>query len=178
MSGGTRWLILLAAAVLVMVSAAAYLMMTGPRMYEQAHVREFQAAMPPAPAGSVPTTDWPPPLVSAAEAAHLESPLAWTPANAARGQAYYSYYCVFCHGESGAGDGPVGESYVPRPADLRTAKIAGYSDGELLRASLLGTGHEPVLERVVRAEHRWYLVAYVRQLQGREPRGAGPSDKP
>jgi cytochrome c553 len=171
MSGGTRWLFLLAAAVLVMVSAAAYLMMAGPRMYEQAHIREFQAVMPPAPAGSVPVEDWPPPLPSSAEAAHQSSPLELTAANAARGRAYYSYYCLFCHGESGAGDGPVGESYVPRPADLRSAKIAAYSDGELLRASLLGTGHEPVLERVVRAQQRWYLVAYLRQLQGQKPSG-------
>ena len=164
MSGGTRWMILLAAAVLVMVSTAGYLMMAGPRMYEQTHIRAFQAVMPPAPKGSVPTTDWPPPLVSSAEAAHLASPLPWTAASAARGKVYYSYYCEFCHGASGAGDGPVGESYVPRPADLRAAKITAYSDGQLLRASLLGTGHEPVLERVVRAEHRWYLVMYVREL--------------
>jgi len=171
MSGGTRWLFLLAAAVLVMVAAAAYLMMAGPRMYEQAHLREFQAAMPPAPPGSVPVEDWPPPLPTSAEAAHQSSPLELTDASATRGQAYYSYYCLFCHGESGAGDGPVGESYVPRPADLRSERLVKYSDGELLRASLLGTGHDPVLERTVRAEQRWYLVAYLRLLQGVGPSG-------
>ena len=171
MSGPTRWLFLLAAVVLVMVAAAAYLMMTGPRMYEQTHIREFQATMPPAPAGSVPLEDWPPPLASSAEAAHQNSPLELTAASAARGQAYYGYYCAFCHGESGAGDGPVGDSFMPRPADLRAAKIASYSDGQLLRASLLGTGHEQVLERVVRVQQRWYLVAYLRQLQGLEPGG-------
>ncbi len=170
MSGPTRWMILLAMAVLAMV-AAAYLMMAGPRMYEQTHIREFQAAMPPAPAGSVPLEDWPPALASSAEAAHQNSPLELKAASAARGQAYYGYYCAFCHGDSGAGDGPVGDSFMPRPADLRAAKIASYSDGQLLRASLLGTGHDPVLERVVRAQQRWYLVAYLRQLQRQDSNG-------
>ena len=62
------------------------------------------------------------------------------------------------------GNGPVGESYFPAPADLRTGKVSHYSDGRLLRAMLTGIGHEPVLERVVPPRHRWCLVLYVRSL--------------
>jgi len=105
-----------------------------------------------------------PPLPSEAEAGSVRNPLSDTPENVARGAVYYQYYCVFCHGETGNGDGLVGESYVPTPADLGQAKFATYSDGELLRACLLGTGHAPVLERVVAPEHRWYLVLYARQF--------------
>ena len=90
--------------------------------------------------------------------------MADTAADRARGKVYYDYYCVFCHGDKGDGNGPVGESYVPVPADLRAAKIQAYADGELLRAMLVGTGHEPVLGRVVHPEHRWYLVLYVRSM--------------
>ena len=58
----------------------------------------------------------------------------------------------------------MGESYIPVPADLRSAKVRRYRDGELLRAMLKGKGHEPVLEQVVPVRHRWYLVLYVRSL--------------
>jgi hypothetical protein len=58
---------------------------------------------------------------------------------------------------------------MPSPTDLHAPKVLKMSDGELLRAMLLGVGHEPVLSRVVFPEHRWYLVGYVRTL-GKEPR--------
>ena len=29
------------------------------------------------------------------------------------GKNVYGYYCAFCHGTDGAGNGPVGRSYVP-----------------------------------------------------------------
>ena len=40
-----------------------------------------------------------------------------------RGRVYYNYYCVFCHGDNGQGDGPVGYSYMPAPTDLHAPKI-------------------------------------------------------
>ena len=138
-----------------------------PHMKWQPHLRSFDAPMPPPPAGAVPVTQTPP-LPSAQQAATMTNPLLarGTPApeDYARGGVYYNYYCTFCHGPAGDGNGPVGQSYVPRPSDLRSAKIRGYSDGQLLRAMLLGPGHEPVLERTVNPDHRWYLVLYVRSL--------------
>ena len=78
-------------------------------------------------------------------------------------------YCVFCHGETGAGDGPVGYSYIPVPSDLRTAKVKSFSEGELLRAMLMGTGHELVLKKVILAEYRWHLELYTRSLGSQTP---------
>ncbi|MDQ1256891.1 MAG: hypothetical protein QG656_1491 [Candidatus Hydrogenedentes bacterium] len=63
----------------------------------------------------------------------------------------------------------MGQSYVPRPADLCGPKVQGYSDGEILRTMLTGEGHEPVLGRVVPTEHRWPLVLYVRALGSTKP---------
>ncbi|WP_224984101.1 c-type cytochrome [Geomonas agri] len=141
-----------------------YILVRGPRMTVQHHVREFQMVLPAPPAGTVAVA----PAISRAPgeagAAALTNPVAATPAALAQGETYYGYYCVFCHGATGAGDGPVGNSYVPRPADLRLPKVAAYRDGELLRAMLTGTGHEPVLERVVPPGHRWPLVRYLRLL--------------
>ncbi|QWV93449.1 cytochrome C [Geomonas oryzisoli] len=141
-----------------------YILYRGPRMTVQHHVREFQMVLPAPAPGSVsvaPTGNRTP---AQAEAAGLANPVPATPAVVAQGAAYFGYYCVFCHGASGAGDGPVGNSYLPRPADLRLPRIAGYRDGELLRAMLTGIGHEPVLERVVPPPHRWPLVHYLRSL--------------
>jgi len=42
--------------------------------------------------------------------------------------------------------------------------VGEKSDGEILYAMLTGTGHEPVLQRVVPPPYRWYLVLYVRQF--------------
>ena len=157
-------LAVVAALAVVGSGIAVYLMMTGPRMYDQPHVRSFQAALPPMPAGAVPVSDPVFRMPTAAQARDMKNPLADTPANRAHGKTYYDYYCVACHGDAGDGNGPVGQSYVPVPTDLRAAKVRAYGDGQLLRAMLAGTGHEPVLAGVVHPEHRWYLVLYVRSL--------------
>ncbi|MCM0080892.1 cytochrome C [Geomonas sp. Red32] len=140
-----------------------FVLYEGPRMTVQHHLREFQMIMPQRPADSVTATP-PARIPSPAEAAQLKNPLPPTPQNLAAARVYYLCYCVFCHGDSGAGDGPVGESYIPRPADLRSARVAGYRDGQIVRAMLTGVGHEPVLERVVPPEYRWYLALHVRSL--------------
>ena len=142
-----------------------FVLYEGPRMRVQHHLREYQMFLPNIPAGTQ-AVHAPDRLPSVAQAVTLKNPLLENPDNLARAKVYYTYYCVFCHGDSGAGDGPVGQSYIPRPADLRAGKFASSRDGELLRSMLTGTGHEPVLERVVAPEHRWYLVLYLRALSG------------
>ena len=148
--------VLLGLAVLGGLSTLGLLLFTGPLMREQPSIRAHQAVFPPMPKGAVPV----------AEAPSAAAPLEGEAALAA-GQVYYGYYCTFCHGGAGDGRGPVGESYIPVPADLRSQKIRGYSDEELERAMLTGTGHGDVLRRVVRPTYRGPLVLYVRQLQGR-----------
>jgi mono/diheme cytochrome c family protein len=149
--------------VLIFVVVFGYLLYKGPRMTVQHHIREYQMIMPSRVAGTVAVAPAER-LPSAAKATGLRNPLSPTLVNTGRGGVYYQYYCVFCHGDNGAGDGPVGQSYIPRVPDLRTQKVATLSDGELLRSMLTGIGHEPVLERVVPPEYRWYLVQFVRSL--------------
>lgn len=149
---------------LLLAGLFGYVLYNGPRMTVQHHIREYQMIMPERAAGSVAVTT-PDRLPSAAEAGNLKNPLQPSAGNLAAARVYYHYYCVFCHGEKGDGNGPVGNSYTPRPADLRSKRTAGYSDGYLLRAMLTGLGHEPVLERVVAPGHRWHLALFVRSLQ-------------
>jgi hypothetical protein len=142
----------------------ASLLFTGPRMWTQPNIRPFQARMPAIPKGAVPVVDAYEPIPSEQQALQLANPLQKTSENYARGKVYYGYYCAFCHGQTGAGDGPVGYSYVPVPSDLRTKKVKSLSEGELLRAMFVGVGHEPVLKKVIPAEYRWYLELYTRSL--------------
>ena len=144
----------------VLAGGAGYLLFTGPRMRQQPYIRAYQAQLPPVPAGIVPVEDWPPQPATQPAA----NPLAASPENLRRGKVYYEYYCQCCHGLGGAGDGPVGQSYLPVPADLRSSRVQSYDDAQLLRFMLEGAGHWPVLERVVPPEHRRYLVLHVRQL--------------
>ncbi|HEX8950181.1 MAG TPA: hypothetical protein VF790_14530 [Dissulfurispiraceae bacterium] len=140
------------------------LMFDNPHMIVQPHIRAYERQMPLPPDGAVPVepdNKLPP---AAAQAAGMRSPLQDTPVNRARGKVYYDYYCVFCHDEDGRGNGPVGYSYMPKPADLHNPAIMRKSDGELLRGMLTGIGHEPVLARVVPVQHRWYIVLYMRAL--------------
>lgn len=145
-----------------------YTLVMGPRMRIQTNVRTYQAEVPALPEGVVPVGSpdvAPYPRAPGGEqSAAMTSPVSATPESLERGKVYYQYYCVFCHGDPGDGNGPVGQSYVPKPTDLRTPKIGAYSEGKMLRAMLVGVGHEPVLEKVVPPEHRWCLVQYVRSL--------------
>jgi mono/diheme cytochrome c family protein len=86
-----------------------------------------------------------------------------TEKNMSRGKTYYNYYCVFCHGEQGEGHGPVGRSYVPKPADLGADSIRNQGKEELYKSIFTGPGHEPVLDRVVSKEHRKYIMMYVQK---------------
>ena len=149
---------------LLFAALFAFILYRGPRMTVQHHFREFQVVTPAPAAGTVSVVPDTQRLPGEGEAARLKNPVPGTPRALGRGRVYYRYYCVFCHGESGAGDGPVGRSCHPKPIDLRSGRVAGYGDGELLRAMLTGVGHEPVLERVVPPEQRWHLALFLRSL--------------
>ena len=150
-------------AALIVAGLFGLVLYKGPRMQIQQHLRAYQWVQPPPVDGVVPVT-LPEQLPSMEAAPAVRNPLPDTAENRQRGRVYYHYYCIFCHGNEGAGNGPVGESYMPVPADLRSKRVTRYGDGDLLRNMLLGIGHEPVLERVVPPRHRWYLVTYVRSL--------------
>jgi hypothetical protein len=142
---------------------------TNPHMKWQPHLRSFDAAMPLPPPGAVPASGPSLAIPSPREAEELFR-AGRQKVDLEAGKVYYGYYCLMCHGELGDGNGPVGESYVPKPADLRDAKFRAYTDGRLLRAMLAGSGHDVptspgatnVLGYTVPPPHRVNLVRYVR----------------
>jgi hypothetical protein len=154
----------------VVAALVASLLLIGPRMKVQPHLLAYQDTLCEAPEGSVPVEGgglWP-------DSGQATLPPAVKP-GAAAGRVFYGYYCECCHGEAGDGNGPVGESYVPRPADLRTGEIRRLSDSVLTRAMLLGPGHtvehngtvHPVLARIIPPGDLPSIVLYVKTLGDR-----------
>ncbi len=149
-------LLIVASIVFVCSIAAAILLFSGPHMRNQSHLRAFETTMALPPAN---TEFYSHKTFRAEDIIIPES----TESNVAKGKTYYGYYCIFCHGENGKGNGPVGESYMPHPADLTSDSVKTFSTAELYRRSFTGTGHAPVLERVVPEDFRSYILMYIRE---------------
>jgi copper transport protein len=86
----------------------------------------------------------------------------------ALGQALYVDNCLACHGRSGKGDGPVGLTLNPRPADLSAHAVPGvHPDGQLyewITNGFPGSAVMPAFRSVLTDEQRWHLVNYIRTL--------------
>jgi hypothetical protein len=164
------WALPFAAAFLLAVfGSVVYLMFVNPRMRTQDKATPYRALIPPMPAQIVPVEVVAVPEPSVEISPPGPNPPSDTPQTRRVGRVYYGYYCRFCHGENGRGDGPVGRSYMPKPTDLTSAPVQGLSDEALYRAMLTGVGHQPVLPYVVLPEAPWYIVIYVRHLPERSP---------
>jgi mono/diheme cytochrome c family protein len=139
-----------------------------PRMKSTPSIKPFERKMPEMPAHLEAFGAAAPPATRQ-DAARAPNPVADSPRARELGRIYYGWYCVHCHGAGGRGDGAVGNSYVPTPTDLTSAKVRAMSDGELAFAMTAGTGHAPVLDSTVPWEQRWYVVWYVRTLGAASP---------
>lgn len=132
---------------------AAVLLFSGPRMRNQPSLRAFETSVALPPEHSIPYN-----INRPAQATdEISKP------DSEKGRVYYDYYCVFCHGADGKGNGPVGQSYVPKPADLTATAINNYSHGELYEKSFSGNGHSPVLDKVVPKKYRGPIIAYIKK---------------
>ena len=101
----------------------------------------------------------------------LTNPLAGTPEDLEQGRILFVQYCVMCHGETGAGDGPVvGPNRLPPlpTLNLLSQRALDLSDGYIYGMIANGRGVMPSYRRV-QHEDRWYLVEYVRKLQEEAP---------
>ena len=85
-----------------------------------------------------------------------------------RGELLYGFHCSVCHGELGAGDGPVVAFWAEdarRPANLTEPRIGQYPDGTLYRIITQGVGAMPPLRENVTERQRWDVINYLRTLQ-------------
>ena len=102
------------------------------------------------------------------EAAKLKNPVPANAASVAAGQTAYAKQCAGCHGDTGKGDGSMGEELNPKPSNLTDADWKhGSTDGEifvLIRdGGSKGTGMKGYKSKLT--EHQiWDVVNYVRSL--------------
>jgi mono/diheme cytochrome c family protein len=114
----------------------------------------------------------------AAEVAGLQNPLESTAAVLARGAQLYQQHCWACHGDQGAGNGPVvGPGKFPFAPASNAQAVARYSDGYLYGIIRVGRGLMPAYGDRTGHLDRWAMVSYMRQL-GTQPGVAVPVDAP
>lgn len=87
----------------------------------------------------------------------------------AKGDTLFSTYCATCHGETGAGNGPVA-ARMPGIPSLLTAQARGYTDGYLYSIIRYGRGLMPKYgDKLPDPTGRWAIVNHVRALQAAAP---------
>ena len=92
-------------------------------------------------------------------------------ASVAAGETLYQQNCLACHGPAGKGDGPVGLTLNPRPADLSLHTAPGvHPDGQLYAWITFGFPDAPMpaFETSIEEDDRWHLVNYIRTFSGEE----------
>jgi copper transport protein len=104
-----------------------------------------------------------PPSVENAQA----NPIPPSKESIAFGGAVYATKCVPCHGVTGKGDGPVGLTMNPRPADLTQHAIPGvHPDAQLFEWITNGFpgSQMPAFKSTLSDTERWHLVNFIRTL--------------
>ena len=87
----------------------------------------------------------------------------------AQGQAIFKKYCVVCHGESGAGDGPAAAKMKQKPANLGDkALMSKLTDAQILTTIAQGKktegGAMPPFDKKLPEADRKLVLAFVRSL--------------
>jgi mono/diheme cytochrome c family protein len=101
------------------------------------------------------------------QAAKLKNPVPADATSIAAGKQIYDKQCAGCHGDTGKGDGAMGEELNPKPANLVDAEWKhGSSDGEIftvVRDGVKNTGMKPYARKMTTHEI-WDVVNYVRSI--------------
>jgi len=99
-----------------------------------------------------------------------KNPVAVTPESIAKGKELYlersKGNCIFCHGETGAGNEANLAKLRRKPADLSNKeRMTAMTDGEVFWKISKGiTGIMPAGEKKMSDEERWNVVNYIRTL--------------
>lgn len=134
-------------------------------------IQPYKMPVPRPPvAGTIPVTGGERPLVVTNQAEHpainaLKNPVPSTAASIDTGKTRFDIYCLPCHGEKGAGDGPVNEKLMVAPS-LLTEKVKQYTDGYIYTIIHNGGAIMPAYGDRIPPTERWDVVNYLRVLQG------------
>ena len=95
------------------------------------------------------------------------------------GHMLYAINCAVCHGDRGAGDGPMTKfGFPPMPIGAGSNAATKFTDGYLFGMMRNGRGLMPSYNRIEEHE-RWDLINYLRALQSGDANVAvGPVGRP
>jgi len=83
----------------------------------------------------------------------------------ARGQLLFAQNCAFCHGPQGYGNGPVGQVFMPTPANLTGETVKRENDGDLFYKIRIGQATMPSFANRLSTKDIFDLINYIRSLQ-------------
>jgi mono/diheme cytochrome c family protein len=105
-----------------------------------------------------------------AEGKKLKSPVASSPDSIKAGQASYTKYCRFCHGNDAKGNGPMAPKDT-HPSDLTDAKWdRGSTDGELFLVIKEGAGPKfdmKGFKSKMTDQEIWNVINYLHSIQAK-----------
>ena len=134
------------------------------RMYDQEDIKTYEKKMPAMDKRTIPIKEGFEVLASA-DAKSLGNPLSYSNESVEQGRQVYGYFCAQCHGKRLDGNGPVGQSFAPLPADLTLPVIQSQTDGVLYSRVRLGFRRHPKLFSTISAEEGWAVVVYMRSMR-------------
>jgi mono/diheme cytochrome c family protein len=96
-----------------------------------------------------------------------KNPIAYNAAILQEGQAHFGHHCQVCHGLDGQNTGvPFANKMSPPVADLKSADVQGYTDGQL--KWIIENGIEPSgmpgWKGILSDDEMWKIVHFMRHL--------------
>ena len=105
----------------------------------------------------------------------LANPLPRTHENIVEGQRNFSHYCFVCHGLDGQNTGvPFAQQMSPPVADLKSADVQAYTDGQLhwIIENGINPSGMPAWKGILEEDEMWKIVRYMRHLPPKGSLGA------
>ena len=133
------------------------------RFKDQEALRAYKVEIPQMPQGSIPVRDSIQ-ILRESKPGDLHNPIVVSLESVAKGKERYGYFCVMCHGPKADGNGTVGQSFYPLPANLASPSVQKQSDGELFYKIYFGFRRHPQLIYTVAGDDRWLIINYIRSL--------------
>jgi mono/diheme cytochrome c family protein len=148
-------------ALLLVFSTAALSGCYYSEMRDDEAVQAYNEEFPKMPSKAVPVDGgiW---IERQANPAELVNPLVNDPKTVALGHERYGFYCIQCHGPNLDGNGTVGQSFAPLPANLKSPEVQGQSDGEIFYKIRFGFNRHPPLFATVTKDETWAIVRFIR----------------
>ncbi len=97
-------------------------------------------------------------------AANVKSPIGNTQEIVDAGKLLYTRFCTHCHGDTGQGDGAVGQAFGGVPV-YNSAALKDVSEGHIYHVITVGKGRMGAHASQLSPEERWKIVRYVQTLQ-------------